>query len=381
MTPQFGRRAVLLGGAGALAAAAAAIPTNSFAATGSGLAKAPASISNEQHQLAVLYRAALAEGGKLTVYAGGDTPTQQDQARYGFLAQFPKMDLNMVVDLSKVQDARVDAQLSSGRVIADVVELQTLDDFPRWKREGALRQYKPLAFEKVRPQFKDEDGYYTGVVVLAFANVTSTSLGSAAPVEASDFLKPEFKGKLIFTYPNDDDAVLFFFRQLVEKYGWGYLEKLMAQNPTFVRGTAASAGAVYGGYAEATFATFSGLQSAPTDPARFTLPVHSPFVSWAQTAAILKKSPHPAAAKLYISWLLSTPVQSSGATWSPRADIPVPPGYRSIFAYPNTDPTALRRFLSDRESLDRFKARIQLYVGDVTGPSPTGVLGFYPGAF
>ena len=231
----------------------------------------------------------------------------------------------MAVDLSKVHDARVDAQLSGGRVVADVVELQTLDDFPRWKREGVLLKYKPLGFDKVRQQFKDEDGYYTGVVVLAFANVTSTSLGAAAPVEASDFLKPELKGKLIFTYPNDDDAVLFFFHQLVQKYDWGFMERLMAQNPTFVRGTAASAGAVYGGLAEATFATFSGLQAAPTDPAKFTLPVHSPFVSWAQTAAILKKSPHPAAAKLYISWLLSTPVQSGGATWSPRADIPVPP--------------------------------------------------------
>ena len=32
-----------------------------------------------------------------------------------------------------------------------------------------------------------------------------------APKEYPDFLKPEFKDKLVLTYPNDDDSVLFQF--------------------------------------------------------------------------------------------------------------------------------------------------------------------------
>jgi ABC-type Fe3+ transport system substrate-binding protein len=32
-----------------------------------------------------------------------------------------------------------------------------------------------------------------------------------APKEYTDFLKPEFKNKLVLTYPNDDDAVLYQF--------------------------------------------------------------------------------------------------------------------------------------------------------------------------
>ncbi|KAJ5022576.1 hypothetical protein J3E73DRAFT_373857 [Bipolaris maydis] len=32
-----------------------------------------------------------------------------------------------------------------------------------------------------------------------------------APVEWGDRLRPEFKDKLVLTYPNDDDAVLYAF--------------------------------------------------------------------------------------------------------------------------------------------------------------------------
>jgi ABC-type Fe3+ transport system substrate-binding protein len=31
------------------------------------------------------------------------------------------------------------------------------------------------------------------------------------PKEYTNFLKPMFKGKLVLTYPNDDDAILFQF--------------------------------------------------------------------------------------------------------------------------------------------------------------------------
>ena len=44
----------------------------------------------ETKSLDALYQDALAEGGNLVVYAGGDTPTQQDAAKNAFLAQFPK---------------------------------------------------------------------------------------------------------------------------------------------------------------------------------------------------------------------------------------------------------------------------------------------------
>ncbi|MFC5148806.1 ABC transporter substrate-binding protein [Streptomyces aureoversilis] len=335
---------------------------------------APKSAS-EDEQLQKLYQDAIAEGGRLVVYAGGDKPGQADSLKNAFVKQFPKMKVDTVVDFSKNHDARLDNQIAEHKVVADVVHLQTLDDFPRWKKEGALEKYKPVGWNKVYDQVKDKDGYYTGLFFIAFANVTATTLGDNAPVEAQDFLKPEFKNKLVFTYPNDDDAVLYYFKQLTDKYGTDYLKKLLAQNPKFVRGTADASGLVGTGDYVANF----GSSGSSSGLSRTSIPEKSPWVAWPQTGAILKDAPHKAAAKLYLSWILSKQGQQN--RWSARTDVATPAGRKGIFDYPNMNPLGLGAFMSDRAALDRYKALINLYVGDVKGANPAdpeGRLGLYP---
>ncbi|MCQ8771915.1 ABC transporter substrate-binding protein [Streptomyces telluris] len=335
---------------------------------------APKSAS-EDEQLQKLYQEAVAEGGRLVVYAGGDKPGQADSLKNAFVKQFPKMKVDTVVDFSKNHDARLDNQIAERKVVADVVHLQTLDDFPRWKKEGALEKYKPVGWNKVYDQVKDKDGYYTGLFFIAFANVTATTLGDNAPVEAEDFLKPEFKNKLVFTYPNDDDAVLYYFKQLTDKYGTDYLKKLLAQNPKFVRGTADASGLVGTGDYVANF----GSSGSASGLSKTSIPEKSPWVAWPQTGAILKDAPHKAAAKLYMSWILSKQGQQN--RWSARTDVATPAGRKNIFDYPNMNPLGLGAFMSDRAALDRYKALINLYVGDVKGANPAdpeGRLGLYP---
>lgn len=56
----------------------------------------------ETKSLDELYQLALAEGGDLIVKAGGDEKNQQDGLVEAFKAQFPGINLNVTVDLSKV---------------------------------------------------------------------------------------------------------------------------------------------------------------------------------------------------------------------------------------------------------------------------------------
>ncbi|EMF01510.1 ABC transporter substrate-binding protein [Streptomyces mobaraensis NBRC 13819 = DSM 40847] len=356
---------------------AAAAPSASSSAASASSRTSKSATASEDAQLRKLYKEALAEGGRLVVYAGGDKPGQADYLKNAFLKQFPKMKVDTVVDFSKNHDARLDQQIAEHKVVADVVHLQTLDDFPRWKKEGALEKYKPVGWNKVYDKIKDKDGYYTGLFFIGFANVTATTLGDKAPVEAEDFLKPEFKNKLVFTYPNDDDAVLYYFKQLTDKYGTGYLKKLMAQNPKFVRGTAdASAAVGKDGYV----ANF-GSSGSSGGLSKTSIPEKSPWVAWPQTGAILKDAPHKAAAKLYLSWVLSKGYQEKSYGWSARTDVPAPAGRKGIFDYANMNPLGLGEFMGDRTALDRFKAKINLFVGDVKGADPAdpeGKLGLYP---
>lgn len=70
-----------------------------------------------------IYQAALAEGGTVTVWDGGDKTTQQDPLKQAFEAAFPGMTLNVTVDVSKYHDGKIDQQLDSGNVFVDATFL------------------------------------------------------------------------------------------------------------------------------------------------------------------------------------------------------------------------------------------------------------------
>lgn len=63
---------------------------------------------DEQRSLDEIYQAALAEGGSLVVYAGGDVPDGNAGIEKAFKARFPGIDIRVITDLSKYHDTRID---------------------------------------------------------------------------------------------------------------------------------------------------------------------------------------------------------------------------------------------------------------------------------
>ncbi|XP_021961457.1 uncharacterized protein LOC110857161 [Folsomia candida] len=343
-----------------------------------------APITADTRTLSQLHSAALSEGGKLIVYAGGDSPGQLNSMKTAFETRFPGMSVEIIVDFSKNHDARIDLQLQTNSLIPDVTHLQTLQDFDRWKKAGVLLNYKPIGWDQVYPEFKDADGAYTGILVVAFSNNVNKDLAGTDPAgwptEANDYLRANLTGKIVSTYPNDDDAVLFWYKQVVDKYGWAWLEKFVANKPKFVRGAQVPSDDVWGGNTPAVFTTDGMLKPQVTNPVQFVLPKKDPFVSWAQRAAIFKATKRPAAAKLYLSWWLDLETQkNTWYMWSVRKDVPPPAGYKSIFSYKGqSDPVEFQKWMANREEVERFKAQVTQIVGEVQGPSPTGNLGLHP---
>ena len=341
--------------------------------------------TSELDQLEALHRDAVAEGGEVTVYMGGDAPGQWDALADAFAQKFPDVQLHLVTDLSKYHDVRIDNQLATGDLVADVAILQTTQDFDRWKQQGDLLKYKPVGWDQVFANAKDKDGYYTGVFYGAFSYIVNNDLIPAHPgdFKGTDLLQPEYQDKLILTYPNDDDAVLFGFKQIVDKYGWDYLARLVAQHPTLVRGVPGSSAGVASGNYLASIAV--GGDARPNGTQVF--PDSERFNTWAQRGAIFKDAPHRAGAKLFLSWLTSQATQQyaiASWTWSVRKDVAPPAGLEPLSSYQNTDPSDFVRFMSNRAAVDRVRARVEQYVGPVEGPDPAdpaGTLGDTPGAF
>ncbi|NPE53614.1 peptide ABC transporter substrate-binding protein, partial [Dickeya dadantii] len=116
-----------------------------------------AAVAPDTRSLDEIYQSALKEGGTVTVYAGGDVQSQQAGFKQAFENRFPGIKLNVIVDYSKYHDARIDNQLATDTLIPDVVQLQTVQDFPRWKKQGVLLNYKPVGWDKVYPEFRDAD--------------------------------------------------------------------------------------------------------------------------------------------------------------------------------------------------------------------------------
>jgi ABC-type Fe3+ transport system substrate-binding protein len=342
--------------------------------------QAPVTPEVETRTLDELHKAAVAEGGQVIVYAGGDLPNAQAATELAFKARFTGMDIRILVDLSKYHDARIDNQLARGKLEPDVAHLQTLHDFDRWKHEGHLLPYKPLDWEQVYPDSKDPDGAFTAVNVFTFSNVVNTTLvpEAEAPRDALDYLNPKLKGQLVLTYPHDNDAVLYQFDRIVSVYGWEYMDRLRAQEPQWTRGTVPARLVVAKGDKVATFTASGSLATPPDSPTKFLLPKTDSFLSWPQTGAIFKEARHSAAAKLYLSWLLSKEVQEGRAwQWPVRRDMTAPAGYGPVFAY-NTYPVRFRAFMSDRARVERLKFQMEHYIGPVQGPNPTQVEGLYP---
>ncbi|KAI1272095.1 ABC transporter [Xylaria sp. FL0933] len=324
----------------------------------------------ENRTIDEIYEAALAEGGVVTVWHGGDERNQQDALKQAFEARFPNMTLNITVDVSKYHDGNIDRQLATDGLYVDSVILQTLHDYPRWDTEGALMHYMPLNFYDVQPSFRDVRGAWYGISIFAWSFLWNNDRISQGPQEFEDFLKPEFKDKLVLTYPNDDDAVLWAFDLIMQQYGYEWFERLLAQNPRWVRGTGTPVTLLSqsNGTASVTFTASAGLK--PAGPLGIAFPTKGLFVSWAQRAAILKDAPHPEGAKLLHSYMLSQEYQASLNGWSVRSDIPAPTGYEDLMDIPSTNPNGFDGFMADRRRVERLRLFFEDKIGTPQGLSP-----------
>jgi len=173
----------------------------------------------------------------LTLYVGGPTAPWEARARK-FEERYPGIKISVTGGFSNVLDKKIDQQLGVGKLEVDAAIFQTLNDFVRWKAQGQLLAYRLPGFEAIDPSFKDSDGSFYGTQVIAMPYMVNTKhvKPTDVPNSANDFLKSIFSGKNVTPYPADDDATLWLFTKVVEKYGWDWMDKYMATKPNFIQG-------------------------------------------------------------------------------------------------------------------------------------------------
>jgi ABC-type Fe3+ transport system substrate-binding protein len=316
--------------------------------------------------LDALYKKAKAEG-TLSLYAGGPAAPWDAWARE-FNARYPGINVSVTGGFSNVLDKKINEQLVAGKLEADAAVFQTLQDFVHWKEQGVLLEFKPQGFDKIDPSFADPGGAFFAVQINAHAYAYNPNLVKPedVPRSALDFLDPRFKGKVVACYPADDDATLYDFYSIVQKYGWSYMDRYMANEPNFIQGHLGVVRSIASGENLVTFDTIAGISMDQKNlglAQAVAFPQDDPLPIWPFTAAIFKSAAHPNAAKLFLSWYLSPEVQSKIGTWSPRSDVPAPYGWKPILSYKVVN--NYREFLTNTKQLEELRKRFEAYTGPV----------------
>lgn len=179
----------------------------------------------------------------------------------------------------------------------------------------------------------------------------------------ADVLAPEWKSKLVLTYPNDDDAITFLFSQIIQKYGWGWFDALLKQDVQWVRGTQTPATVISSNSTRSLTFTSLSLPGLNT-----SLPTSDWYMSWAATTAILATTTMPETAKLFVAFIFSDAFQK-GLThvfpFSTRKDIGTP-----IWSVNNTDVSSFHRFMLRRDLVESWRFQFETVLGTATGLSP-----------
>jgi ABC-type Fe3+ transport system substrate-binding protein len=305
--------------------------------------------------------------GAFAFYVGGPTAPWEARAKV-FEERYPGIKVTIGGGFSNVLDNKIDAQIAAGKLEVDAAILQTAGDYVRWKKEGRLLTFKPDGFDKMDGAFKDEDGTFWATMVNVVPYMINTDKVAAAdiPNSAEDFLKPMFTGKVVTAYPADDDVTLWVFYHIVEKYGWGYMDKYMAQKPTFIQGHLGEQRSIGSGQNIATFDSILDITDGlkrQGQPVEAHIPTVDALPIWPLQGAIFKDAPHPNAAKLFLSWLLSPEQQSKLPTWSPRSDVPPPAGYKPILSYKVAND--YRAFLTDQAKVAELRKKFEGFSGPI----------------
>ncbi|KAG5764525.1 hypothetical protein H9Q72_007414 [Fusarium xylarioides] len=325
----------------------------------------------EHRTLAQTYKDARKENGNLNVYFGGSTSRGAQPVLDAFSKQFPDISINITVELSKYADSRIDRSYIDRKPFIDYAVLQTVHDFPRWKKEGRLLQYKPINFNDINPAIKDADGAFFPVSYNQFGPFYYDSErvpAAKVPKTYADVLDPYWKGKIVLTYPNDDDGVLYQFKLIIQKYGFGWLDSLLKQDVKWVRGATLATRTIIQDHASngPRVLTFSGLGvfTPSTDFLKMAKPeAPEQFMTWAQQSAIFKSTPRPNSAKLLASFLLSDSWQTNIAASNAPTVRESLSGKNNVFKANNTEPLGYIKFMSDRQDVEWWRLQMETEIG------------------
>jgi iron(III) transport system substrate-binding protein len=250
--------------------------------------------------------------GKVVFYSAIDLKVTQGLAKL-FEQKYPGISVQVERTGSERIYQRVAQERANNIFAVDVLDGSDQALFVTWKRQGILEPYIPAELMKWPADQRDEGGTYASVRFTLMPIGINTNLVKPEdrPKSFADLLDPKWVNKIVKAHPSYSGGIVTSTFQTVKAIGWDYFDKLAKQKVLQVQSATEPPKKLAIG--ERAISA-DGLEyvnlllkesGAPVDvlyPAEGT-----PFIPGCE--AIAKNAPHPNAAKLFMSFMVSRETQ------------------------------------------------------------------------
>ncbi len=340
-------------------AAVLAAPFAVLAGAGFAAAPAPSPVTTQ------LIEAATKEG-KVVYYTAIDLKVAQILAK-AFEKKYPGISVQVERTGSERIFQRVAQERASNIFAADVLDGSDQSMFLTWKSQGFLEPYIPAEVMKWPAAERDPDGMYQSVRVTLMPIGVNTNLVKPedAPKSFADLLDPKWMGKIVKAHPAYSGGIVTSTFQTVRALGWDYLQKLGKQKVLQIQSAteppkklALGERAISADGLEYVHI----LMKEQGAPIAIVYPTEgTPVIPGCE--GIASKAPHPNAAKLFMSFMVSRETQQylvdGAGLRSFHPDVNEKPGRTPLSAIKlmKSDPAAQEKMT------DEIKKRYAEYFG------------------
>jgi iron(III) transport system substrate-binding protein len=260
-------------------------------------------------QAADLEAAARKEGSVTWYIAQVDTETAEMMG-HAFTTRYPGVKVQSIRTTGQVAYERLLQDLKNNAPQCDVFSSTDIAQYPQLKKRNALADYQPAGAKSLLPPFQavSDPGFFypASATTHLLIHHAKQVKPEDAPKSWTDMLDPKWKGRVAVGHPAFSGCTGIWALALRKQYGWEFFEKLAKNNPRIGRSgndpvTLINAGECLIGPSPANTAFQQVDKGNPIIP---VYPADGATVCMGPSA-VMASAPHPAAARLFMEWLMS----------------------------------------------------------------------------
>jgi iron(III) transport system substrate-binding protein len=292
-------------------------------ALGAGLQSREAAAQEDE-----LYQAARKEG-QLTRYDGIFEQKTIEAVIEAFKSKYPGIDVQLLRQPSQTLYTRLRLEIQNGVAECDTLGTTNILHFVELKKVNELAAYVPKDLDKAPAAFRDIDldhTFHTAALSVTCINY-SPQRAPQPPASWAELVGGNWAGKISVGSPAVSGDVASWVVAMRHKFGDKFLKDLAAQKPKVGGSSVDTVTNILAGEravgAGAPF-SYSLAQKAAGQPIDVSMPSDDAILNLGVTA-VLKKAPHPNAARLFANFLQSVECSQifAKAFWPTlRSDVP-----------------------------------------------------------